>query len=87
MFAVGDTVVLCVNNLGALSCLEMAVVTRAAISCLGKTHQQFIYQCTFTVESFNCHFTFQMAMVVILADSHFSPFSWLQRIVVSLLPG
>uniref|UniRef100_A0A3P8T2Y9 Triokinase/FMN cyclase n=1 Tax=Amphiprion percula TaxID=161767 RepID=A0A3P8T2Y9_AMPPE len=30
----GDTVVLCVNNLGALSCLEMSVVTRAAISCL-----------------------------------------------------
>ncbi|TSL40963.1 Triokinase/FMN cyclase [Bagarius yarrelli] len=30
----GDTVVLCVNNLGALSCLEMAVVTRSAISCL-----------------------------------------------------
>ncbi|XP_047671673.1 triokinase/FMN cyclase isoform X3 [Tachysurus fulvidraco] len=29
-----DTVVLCVNNLGALSCLEMAVVTRAAINCL-----------------------------------------------------
>ncbi|KAM8882582.1 triokinase/FMN cyclase isoform 4-T4 [Synchiropus picturatus] len=27
----GDTVVLCVNNLGALSCLEMAVVTRAAL--------------------------------------------------------
>ncbi|KAI1888363.1 hypothetical protein AGOR_G00184230 [Albula goreensis] len=30
----GDSVVLCVNNLGALSCLEMAVVTRATISCL-----------------------------------------------------
>ncbi|XP_042566337.1 triokinase/FMN cyclase isoform X2 [Clupea harengus] len=30
----GDHVVLCVNNLGALSCLEMAVVTKAAISCL-----------------------------------------------------
>uniref|UniRef100_A0A3P9MHQ3 Triokinase/FMN cyclase n=1 Tax=Oryzias latipes TaxID=8090 RepID=A0A3P9MHQ3_ORYLA len=30
----GDSVVLCVNNLGALSCLEMAVVTRAAIGCL-----------------------------------------------------
>ncbi|CAK6973350.1 triokinase/FMN cyclase [Scomber scombrus] len=30
----GDSVVLCVNNLGALSCLEMAVVTRAAIICL-----------------------------------------------------
>uniref|UniRef100_A0A3B5LFP4 Triokinase/FMN cyclase n=1 Tax=Xiphophorus couchianus TaxID=32473 RepID=A0A3B5LFP4_9TELE len=30
----GDSVVLCVNNLGALSCLEMAVVTRAAITCL-----------------------------------------------------
>ncbi|XP_048826989.1 triokinase/FMN cyclase [Brienomyrus brachyistius] len=30
----GDTVVLCVNNLGALSCLEMAVVTRAALTCL-----------------------------------------------------
>ncbi|XP_066537695.1 triokinase/FMN cyclase isoform X2 [Hoplias malabaricus] len=30
----GDTVVLCVNNLGALSCLEMAVVTRAAINYL-----------------------------------------------------
>nr|XP_033465686.1 triokinase/FMN cyclase isoform X2 [Epinephelus lanceolatus] len=30
----GDSVVVCVNNLGALSCLEMAVVTRAAISCL-----------------------------------------------------
>ncbi|XP_008433845.1 triokinase/FMN cyclase [Poecilia reticulata] len=30
----GDGVVLCVNNLGALSCLEMAVVTRAAITCL-----------------------------------------------------
>uniref|UniRef100_A0A4W6CGL8 Triokinase/FMN cyclase n=1 Tax=Lates calcarifer TaxID=8187 RepID=A0A4W6CGL8_LATCA len=29
-----DSVVLCVNNLGALSCLEMAVVTRAAIICL-----------------------------------------------------
>ena len=31
----GDGVVVCVNNLGALSCLEMAVVTRAAIICLG----------------------------------------------------
>ncbi|KAM3857523.1 triokinase/FMN cyclase [Diretmus argenteus] len=30
----GDSVVVCVNNLGALSCLEMAVVTRAAIICL-----------------------------------------------------
>ncbi|PWA32927.1 hypothetical protein CCH79_00015516, partial [Gambusia affinis] len=30
----GDSVVLCVNNLGALSCLEMAIVTRAAITCL-----------------------------------------------------
>ncbi|KAJ8008531.1 hypothetical protein DPEC_G00105840 [Dallia pectoralis] len=30
----GDSVVLCVNNLGALSGLEMAVVTRAAVSCL-----------------------------------------------------
>uniref|UniRef100_A0A8C6LQ56 Triokinase/FMN cyclase n=1 Tax=Nothobranchius furzeri TaxID=105023 RepID=A0A8C6LQ56_NOTFU len=30
----GDAVVLCVNNLGALSCLEMAVVTRAALNCL-----------------------------------------------------
>uniref|UniRef100_A0A8C5ALB5 Triokinase/FMN cyclase n=2 Tax=Gadus morhua TaxID=8049 RepID=A0A8C5ALB5_GADMO len=30
----GDSVVLCVNNLGALSCLEMAVVTRAALSTL-----------------------------------------------------
>ncbi|KAI9524323.1 hypothetical protein NQZ68_018005 [Dissostichus eleginoides] len=30
----GDRVVVCVNNLGALSCLEMAVVTRATIVCL-----------------------------------------------------
>ncbi|XP_072543745.1 triokinase/FMN cyclase isoform X2 [Salminus brasiliensis] len=30
----GDTVILCVNDLGALSSLEMAVVTRAAINCL-----------------------------------------------------
>ncbi|KAM8897268.1 triokinase/FMN cyclase isoform 2-T4 [Spinachia spinachia] len=30
----GDSVVVCVNNLGALSCLEMAVVTGAAIACL-----------------------------------------------------
>ncbi|XP_058481426.1 triokinase/FMN cyclase [Solea solea] len=30
----GDSVVVCVNNLGALSCLEMSVVTRAAIICL-----------------------------------------------------
>ncbi|XP_077597852.1 triokinase/FMN cyclase [Stigmatopora nigra] len=30
----GDEVVVCVNNLGALSRLEMAVVTRAAIICL-----------------------------------------------------
>uniref|UniRef100_A0A8B9RLL3 Triokinase/FMN cyclase n=1 Tax=Astyanax mexicanus TaxID=7994 RepID=A0A8B9RLL3_ASTMX len=30
----GDTVILCVNNLGALSSLEMAVVSRAAINCL-----------------------------------------------------
>ncbi|KAM4537232.1 triokinase/FMN cyclase [Odontesthes bonariensis] len=30
----GDGVVLCVNNLGALSYLEMAVVTRASIVCL-----------------------------------------------------
>ncbi|KAJ8262605.1 hypothetical protein GJAV_G00168280 [Gymnothorax javanicus] len=30
----GDSVVLCVNNLGALSCLEMAVVTRSAIRFL-----------------------------------------------------
>ncbi|CAL8241338.1 unnamed protein product [Merluccius merluccius] len=30
----GDSVVVCVNNLGALSCLEMAVVTRAALSTL-----------------------------------------------------
>ncbi len=34
-FYTGDSVVVCVNNLGALSCLEMAVVTRAAIICLG----------------------------------------------------
>lgn len=37
-FTAGDTVVVCVNNLGALSSLEMAVVTRAAIICLGN-HQ------------------------------------------------
>ncbi|XP_070849189.1 triokinase/FMN cyclase isoform X2 [Chaetodon trifascialis] len=30
----GDSVVMCVNNLGALSCLELAVVTRAAVICL-----------------------------------------------------
>ncbi|KAM3590268.1 uncharacterized protein V6R79_006860 [Siganus canaliculatus] len=30
----GDSVVVCVNNLGALSCLEMAVVTRATIISL-----------------------------------------------------
>lgn len=30
----GDTVMVCVNNLGALSCLELAVVTRAAILSL-----------------------------------------------------
>uniref|UniRef100_A0A8C3AF65 Triokinase/FMN cyclase n=1 Tax=Cyclopterus lumpus TaxID=8103 RepID=A0A8C3AF65_CYCLU len=30
----GDSVVVCVNNLGALSCLEIAVVTKAAIVCL-----------------------------------------------------
>ncbi|XP_019967815.2 triokinase/FMN cyclase [Paralichthys olivaceus] len=30
----GESVVVCVNNLGALSCLEMAIVTRAAITCL-----------------------------------------------------
>uniref|UniRef100_A0A3P8UM53 Triokinase/FMN cyclase n=1 Tax=Cynoglossus semilaevis TaxID=244447 RepID=A0A3P8UM53_CYNSE len=30
----GDSVVVCVNNLGGLSCLEMAVVTRAAVMCL-----------------------------------------------------
>ncbi|KAM9718362.1 LOW QUALITY PROTEIN: triokinase/FMN cyclase [Menidia menidia] len=30
----GDSVVLCVNNLGALSYLEMAVVTRASVICL-----------------------------------------------------
>ncbi|CAJ1085811.1 triokinase/FMN cyclase [Xyrichtys novacula] len=30
----GDTVVVCVNNLGALSCLEMEVVTRSAVTCL-----------------------------------------------------
>lgn len=36
----GDSVVLCVNNLGALSCLEMAVVTRAAIGCLGEPADQ-----------------------------------------------
>ncbi|KAJ4948768.1 hypothetical protein JOQ06_020291 [Pogonophryne albipinna] len=30
----GNSVVVCVNNLGALSCLEMAVVTRATIICL-----------------------------------------------------
>lgn len=36
LFPTGDCVVVCVNNLGALSCLEMAVVTRSAIICLGK---------------------------------------------------
>lgn len=36
LFPTGDSVVVCVNNLGALSCLEMAVVTRSAIICLGK---------------------------------------------------
>ncbi|XP_069028285.1 triokinase/FMN cyclase [Embiotoca jacksoni] len=30
----GDSVIVCVNNLGALSCLEMAVVTKATIVCL-----------------------------------------------------
>lgn len=33
----GDKVVLCVNNLGALSCLEIAVVSKAALHCLGET--------------------------------------------------
>lgn len=28
--------VLCVNNLGALSCLEIAVVSKAAVHCLGE---------------------------------------------------
>lgn len=35
VFGAGDSVVVCVNNLGALSSLEMAVVTRAAINTLG----------------------------------------------------
>uniref|UniRef100_A0A671KIE1 Triokinase/FMN cyclase n=1 Tax=Sinocyclocheilus anshuiensis TaxID=1608454 RepID=A0A671KIE1_9TELE len=30
----GDKVVLCVNNLGALSCLEIAVVSKVAVHCL-----------------------------------------------------
>uniref|UniRef100_A0A673HFV6 Triokinase/FMN cyclase n=1 Tax=Sinocyclocheilus rhinocerous TaxID=307959 RepID=A0A673HFV6_9TELE len=30
----GDKVVLCVNNIGALSCLEIAVVSKAAVHCL-----------------------------------------------------
>lgn len=34
-FLTGDRVVVCVNNLGALSCLEMAIVARAAVICLG----------------------------------------------------
>lgn len=34
-FNTGDRVVVCVNNLGALSVLEMSVITRAAIICLG----------------------------------------------------
>lgn len=29
--------IVCVNNLGALSVLEMAVITRAAIICLGNS--------------------------------------------------
>lgn len=35
LFDAGDSVVVCVNNLGALSSLEMAVVTQAAINSLG----------------------------------------------------
>lgn len=35
VFAAGDSVVVCVNNLGALSFLEMAVLTRATINSLG----------------------------------------------------
>lgn len=35
MFDAGDSVVVCVNNLGALSSLEMAVITRATITSLG----------------------------------------------------
>lgn len=35
MFDAGDSVVVCVNNLGALSSLEMAVITRATINSLG----------------------------------------------------
>lgn len=44
LFYTGDSVVVCVNNLGALSCLEMAVVTRAAIICLG--NYGYIYSST-----------------------------------------
>lgn len=33
----GDKVVLCVNNLGGLSCLEIAVVSKVAVHCLGET--------------------------------------------------
>lgn len=35
--------VVCVNNLGALSCLEMGVVARVAIICLGN-----LYACVCT---------------------------------------
>lgn len=41
-FDAGDSVVVCVNNLGALSSLEMAVIARATINSMGNFRLIFL---------------------------------------------
>lgn len=45
--------VVCVNNLGALSCLEMAVVVRAAVICLGNLYK-CVCLCVYIDTAFVC---------------------------------
>lgn len=55
VFDTGDSVVVCVNNLGALSSLEMAVITRAAIICLGNYGEPWLAEQGITTNSFIVH--------------------------------
>lgn len=57
--------VLCVNNLGGLSCLEMAVVSKAAVHCLGET-QVAQHYLTFSLHLFFLFYNLQLIQLSLL---------------------
>ncbi len=80
--------VLCVNNLGALSCLEIAVVSKAAVHCLGEAQvAQLILYHIIDVQHSALHTFRQFTFFCMTRINNVSVFVIFQRSVVCWLSG